>query len=110
MKSQLKNGDIVEIQTQREQFPNRDWLSFVKTYRARNRIKHYLNVNQKKKAIELGRRILEKEARRYKINIKKYIEDGSLLNVAQEFNCAKMEDLYVALGFGRVFGLSLIHI
>ena len=108
LKSQLKNGDIVEIHTQKGHFPNRDWLSFVKTYRARNRIKHYLNVNQKKKAIELGRRILEKEARRYKINIKKHIEDGSLLNVAQEYHCAKMEDLYVALGFGRVFGRTLL--
>ena len=66
LKTKLKNGDIVEIVTQPGHKPSRDWLSFVKTSRARNKIRHWLNEQESEKAIELGRKMLEKEARKYK--------------------------------------------
>src|SRR5438128_484841 len=60
----LRNGDIVEIMTQPNHLPSKDWLSIVKTSRARNKIKHVINATQRAKAIEIGAKYLEKEARR----------------------------------------------
>ena len=109
LKSRLKNGDIVEIQTRAGQVPRRVWLSFVKTSRARNKIKHYLNFNQRKRAIEIGKKILEKEARRTKINLKKHMEDGSLLRTVREYHCKSIEDVYSILGYGKVSGQVLLN-
>jgi GTP pyrophosphokinase len=63
LKHKLKNGDIVEILTTPGHTPSRDWLQFVKSGRARNKIKHWLNVHQRERAIEIGRKLIEKEAR-----------------------------------------------
>ena len=109
LKSRLKNGDIVEIQTRTGQVPSRAWLSSVKTARARNKIKHYLNLNQRKRAVEIGKRILEKEARRTKISLKKHMEDGSLLRTVREYHCKSIEDVYSILGFGKVSGRVLLN-
>ncbi len=108
LRSRLKNGDIVEIQTQTGHVPSRDWLSFVKTSRARNKIRHYLNVSRRERAIELGKRILEKEAKRLKLNLKKHMEDGSLLAAAKPYRCDKLEKIYSALGFGKISGRTLL--
>jgi GTP diphosphokinase / guanosine-3',5'-bis(diphosphate) 3'-diphosphatase len=108
LKSKLKNGDIVEIQTQTGHTPSRDWLSFVKTTRARNKIRHFINVSQRERSIEIGKKILEKEAKKFKLNLKKLIEDGQLLKVAPDYGCAKLEDIYSALGFGKVSARVLL--
>ncbi len=108
LRSRLKNGDIVEIQTQTGHVPSRDWLSFVKTSRARNKIRHYLNVSRRERAIELGKRILEKEAKRLKLNLKKHMGDGSLLAAAKPYRCDKLEKIYSALGFGKISGRMLL--
>ncbi len=108
LRSRLKNGDIVEIQTQTGHVPSRDWLSFVKTSRARNKIRHFLNVSRRERAIELGKRILEKEAKRLKLNLKKHMEDGTLLAAARPYRCDKMESIYSALGFGKISGQLLL--
>jgi GTP diphosphokinase / guanosine-3',5'-bis(diphosphate) 3'-diphosphatase len=108
LKSKLKNGDIVEIQTQTGHTPSRDWLSFVKTSRARNKIRHFINVSQRERSIEIGKKILEKEARKFKLNLKKLVEDGQLLKVAPDYGCTKLEDIYSALGFGKVSARVLL--
>src|SRR5499426_597341 len=73
LRTKLRNGDIVEIITQPGHKPSRDWLSFVKTSRARNKIRHWLTQQESEKAIELGRKMLEKEARKYKKNAKELL-------------------------------------
>ncbi len=70
LKTKLKNGDIVEIVTQAGHTPSRDWLSVVNTSRARNKIRHWLTEQEGEKAIELGRRMLEKEARKFRMSIR----------------------------------------
>ena len=70
LRTRLKNGDIVEIVTQAGHKPSRDWLNFVVTSRARNKIKHLIRLEEKARAIELGRKVFEKEARRYDLNPK----------------------------------------
>ena len=100
LRSKLNNGDIVEIITQPGHNPSRDWLSFVHSTRARNKIKHWLNAQQRERAIEIGRKLLEKEARRYKISLKN-IDDKDFKRVAGEYGLAGQPDMMAALGYGK---------
>jgi guanosine-3',5'-bis(diphosphate) 3'-pyrophosphohydrolase len=100
LKYMLRNGDVVEILTQQGHQPSKDWLSIVKTSRARNRIKHVINANERAKAVEIGQKSLEKEARRLGVNFGR-ISSGDLETVASEYGVSKTEDLYAALGFGK---------
>ena len=102
----LNNGDIVEILTQKGTHPSRDWLAFAKSSRARNKIKHWINVNERANAIELGRRLLEKEGRRFHVSWKRVLGE-ELGKVARGVGLQKVEDLYSAVGFGK---LSARHV
>ena len=96
----LRNGDIVEILTQPGHEPSKDWLALVKTSRARNKIKHVINANERVRAIEIGEKYLEKEARRLGVQLSK-IQRADLERVAGEYGVSKIEDLYAALGYGK---------
>ena len=100
LRSPLRNGDIVEIMTQAGHEPSKDWLAFVKTSRARNKIKHVINASERVKAIEIGQKYLEKEARRLGVSIGK-VSKSELEEVAGSYGYSKMEDLYAALGYGK---------
>ena len=100
LKSRLRNGDIVEIITQASHTPSRDWLALVKTSKARNKIKHWINVTQRKQAIEIGKKLLEKEARKFDVVLKR-IPDEDYQRVAREYGCTQVEDLYAGLGYGK---------
>ncbi|MGE5648246.1 MAG: RelA/SpoT family protein [Acidobacteriota bacterium] len=99
LKYVLRNGDVVEILTQPGHAPSKDWLALVHTSRARNKIRAVINANERTKAIEIGQKYLEKEARRASVQIKAGKSD--LERVAAEYGFAKMEDLYAALGYGK---------
>ncbi len=96
----LSNGDVVEILTQKGHAPSRDWLNFVCTSRARSRIRHWINLHERTQATEVGRRLLEREARQLGVSLKK-IPEADLLRVASEYGCAKVEDLHAGLGYGK---------
>ena len=100
LRSRLRNGDIVEIQTQPGHAPSRDWLSFAKSSRARNKIKHWLNENQRARAIEIGKKLLEREARKYKLGLSKFGE-ADFDRVASEYGLGGEQDLLAGLGFGK---------
>ena len=100
LKYNLKNGDVVEILTQSGHMPSKDWLGMVKTPRARNKIKHVINATEHAKAIEIGQKYLEREARRMGLQIGK-ISRTDLERVAGEYGCGKAEDLHAALGYGK---------
>ncbi len=100
LKSTLRNGDVIEILTQPGHQPSRDWLSVVKTSRARNKIKHVINAAERAKAVEIGQKSLEKEARRLGVSLGRISQDD-LQSVASEYGVSKTEDLYAALGFGK---------
>ena len=88
--------------------PSKDWLALVKTSRARNKIKHVINVTERAKAIEIGEKILEKEARRLGISLKRIARE-ELDRVAAEYGCSRMEDLHAALGFGRFSARQILQ-
>jgi len=100
LRTKLRNGDIVEIVTQNGHTPSRDWLSFVKSPRARNKIKHWLNENQRQRAIEVGRKLLEREARKFKVPMAR-LEDADLARVAADYGLATATDMMAAIGFGK---------
>src|SRR5271154_7147718 len=96
----LSNGDVVEIITQKNHTPSRDWLTFVRSSRARSKIRHWINLHEREQATEIGRRLLEKEARHFSIAMKR-INDDAVAKVAPEYGCSRAEDLYAALGYGK---------
>ena len=100
LKYGLKNGDVVEILTQPGHLPSKDWLALVKTSKARNKIKHVINTTERAKAIEIGQKYLEKEARRLGVALGR-ITKSELEAVAGEYGYSKMEDLHAALGYGK---------
>jgi GTP pyrophosphokinase len=100
LRTKLRTGDIVEIVTQKDHKPSRDWLTFVKSPRARNKIKHWLNEDQRERAVVIGRKLLEREARKFKVPMSQ-IDDQDLGRVAQEFGVATASDLLATLGQGK---------
>jgi len=100
LRYKLHSGDIVEILTQPGHKPSRDWLGLVKSSRSRNKIKHWLNVHQRERAIEIGKKLIEKEARKYRIALKE-IKEEDLLKVASGYGLGKIEDLLSGIGYGK---------
>jgi guanosine-3',5'-bis(diphosphate) 3'-pyrophosphohydrolase len=96
----LANGDVVEILTQKGHEPSRDWLSFVHTSRARSKIRQWINLHERVQATEVGRRLIDKEARQASLSLKK-ITDEDWQRVASEYGCGRVEDLYADLGYGK---------
>lgn len=100
LRHRLHSGDIVEILTQAGHKPSRDWLSVVKSSRARNKIKHWLNIHQRERAIEIGRKLIEKEARKYHVSLSK-IKEEDLLKVASDYGLGRSDDLMAGIGYGK---------
>jgi len=100
LRTKLRTGDIVEIVTQKDHKPSRDWLTFVKSPRARNKIKHWLNEDQRRRAVEIGRKLLEREARKYKVPLAQ-VSDQDLGRIAGEYGVATAADLLATLGQGK---------
>jgi GTP diphosphokinase / guanosine-3',5'-bis(diphosphate) 3'-diphosphatase len=96
----LANGDVVEILTQKGHAPSRDWLTFINTSKARSKIRQWINLHEREEATEMGRRLLEREARNCGIVLKKITEED-WQRVAAEYGCARVEDLYADLGYGK---------
>ncbi|MGH9691116.1 MAG: RelA/SpoT family protein [Candidatus Acidiferrales bacterium] len=96
----LANGDVVEIVAQKGHAPSRDWLSIVHTSRARSKIRQWIHLHERHEATDVGRRLLEKEARNAGLALKK-ISEEDWQRVASEYGCSRVEDLYADLGYGK---------
>lgn len=107
LRTPLRNGDVVEIVTQSGHMPSKDWLSLVKTSRARNKIKHVINASERERAIDIGQKALEREARRLGIALSR-IGRGEMDQVASDYGCAKLEDLHASLGYGKVSARQIL--
>ena len=100
LRHKLRNGDVVEIMTQTGHSPSRDWLTFAKSSRARNKIKHWLNENQRVRAIEIGKKLLEREARKYKMSLSKFAT-ADFDRIAGDYGLGNEQDLLAGIGFGK---------
>jgi GTP pyrophosphokinase len=108
LRAKLRNGDIVEIATQHGHTPSRDWLNYTKSPRARNKIKHWLNEHQRQRAVEIGRKLLEREARKYRIPLSK-ITDSDYARVAADCGLGTASELIAAIGFGKYSSRQILN-
>jgi guanosine-3',5'-bis(diphosphate) 3'-pyrophosphohydrolase len=108
LRTRLRNGDIVEVITQNGHTPSRDWLTFVKSPRARNKIRHWINEHQRERAIDIGRKLLEREARKYKIPLSQF-EESDYARIAAEYSVATPGDLMAAIGFGKYSARQVLN-
>ena len=108
LRTLLKNGDIVDIVTASSHKPSRDWLNFVVTSHARYEIKYLIRREERVRAIELGRKVLEKEARRYDLNIKTLVEDSAMMKALAEFGVSKPDEVFALVGYGKLAPKQLL--
>jgi GTP diphosphokinase / guanosine-3',5'-bis(diphosphate) 3'-diphosphatase len=102
LRTRLKNGDIVEILTAAGHKPSRDWLNSVATSRARYKIRHLIHAEEKAGSIGLGRKLFEKEARRYDLNPKTLQEQAAFARAVADLGAQKPDDLFAAIGYGKL--------
>jgi GTP diphosphokinase / guanosine-3',5'-bis(diphosphate) 3'-diphosphatase len=102
LKYELKNGDSVEIATSVNQRPSKDWLKYVRTPRARTKVRHFLMAEDRQHSVEMGKDSTERELKKWRFELSRVEKEGEVLKVAQEFGFKTEEDLYAAIGFGRV--------
>jgi GTP pyrophosphokinase len=102
LRTRLKNGEIVEIITQAGHTPSRDWLNYVVTSRARQKIRHFVQLEEKERSIELGRKLFDKDARRFGLNPKTLVESAEFAKVAEEFGSGRADEVMAQIGYGRL--------
>jgi len=108
LKYELRSGDTVEILTSPNAKPSKDWLKFVKTSRAKTKIRQWFTQEEREKSISLGKEILDKEFRKYNLQQPKLIKSGELARVASEFSFQEVEDLIAAVGYGKLTANQII--
>jgi guanosine-3',5'-bis(diphosphate) 3'-pyrophosphohydrolase len=107
LRTRLNNGDIVEILTQPGHTPSRDWLNFAATSRARTKIKHFIHAEEKSRSLDLGKRLFDKEVRRFGVD-RALLTEEALGKIAGEFGAQRAEDLYTVIGYGKVTARTVL--
>jgi GTP diphosphokinase / guanosine-3',5'-bis(diphosphate) 3'-diphosphatase len=102
LKTKLKNGDIVDVLTSAHQTPSKDWLAFVKTSKARNKIRHWVKAEQREKSIEIGRELFEKELRKHQYSLKRAMALDSFSQAVNELGFKSADDVFAAIGYGKL--------
>ena len=102
LRTELKNGDIVDIITSKSQTPSKDWLKFVKTSKAKNRIRHWVKDQERQQSLELGKDLLEKELRKFGFSYNRALNLDTVKGALSELGFRNFEDLQAAVGYGKV--------
>jgi guanosine-3',5'-bis(diphosphate) 3'-pyrophosphohydrolase len=109
LKYELQNGDLVEIITQVGHHPSNDWLKYAVTSRAISKIKNWINLEEKKSSLELGRDLLEKEFRRHNLKFTSYIKTEEIKKNFPEYGINSLDDLMSQVGFGRISAKQVVN-
>jgi len=109
LRYKLRNGDTVEILTNDSVKPNKDWLSFVKTSKAQARIRAYIKGQQRERSVEIGREVLEREARKYDLSLSKLLKMPEFAKAASDQGHARPDDLISAVGYGKVSATQVLQ-
>jgi len=102
LRHQLRNGDVVEILTSPKQRPSKDWLEFVRTSRARTKIRAVIRKEQQVRSKEIGKELLERELRRYGMSYQKLLKAGELERAGSECKASSVDEMLVQLGYGKL--------
>ncbi len=109
LRSQLASGDNVEILTSPTQVPHKDWLKFARTPRAKTKIKHWIKVEEQKRSVEIGRRLLEREFRRHGIPQAQMLKSERIQQLAKESGYESADELTAAVGYGKLSTSQIIQ-
>jgi guanosine-3',5'-bis(diphosphate) 3'-pyrophosphohydrolase len=99
---ELKTGDIVEIVTSKNHHPSKDWLNFVKTVKARSKIRHWIKVQEKERSLTLGREMCEKAFRKERLNFNTLVKSEKMMQVVEQFGFKAVDDLIANVGYGKI--------
>jgi len=106
---QLRTGDIVEIVTAKNHTPSKDWLKFVKTIKARSKIRQWIKAQEKERSISLGREMLEKAFRKEKLNFITLSKMDPMNAVVESLGVKTLDDLVANVGYGKVTPLQVLR-
>lgn len=109
LKYELQTGEIVEVVTSKGHHPSKDWLNFVKTVKARSRIRQWIKTQEKERSISLGREMCEKAFRKYRLNFNTLIKSEELKSVVEAFGFKQTDDLIASVGYGKITPLQIIR-
>ncbi|TKB72727.1 MAG: bifunctional (p)ppGpp synthetase/guanosine-3',5'-bis(diphosphate) 3'-pyrophosphohydrolase [Nitrospira sp.] len=109
LKHQLKSGDTVEILTAKTQVPHKDWVKFVRTSRAKTKIKHWLKVEEQQRSVEIGRRLLERECRHESLSVAQTFKSERLQDVARELGYNAIDEMEAAIGYGKLPATQVVQ-
>ena len=98
----LKNGDTIDILTSPNQKPSKDWLKFVATSRAKTKIRHFIRMQQRERSRQMGHDLLARELRKRGLGLATMERDGRVEEAATRLHVGEVEDLLVAVGYGRL--------
>ncbi len=105
----LETGNTVSIITTKGHHPSADWLNFVKTVKARTKIRHWIKTQEKERSITLGREMCEKLFRKKNLSFNSLVKSGEVLQAAEAFGFKLVEDLIAQVGFGKITPLQILH-
>ena len=106
---ELKTGDTVEISTSKKSHPSKDWLNFVKTVKARSRIRQWIKTQEKERSITLGREMCEKAFRKYRLNFNALLKSEEMEKVVEHFGFKHLDDLIASVGYGKITPLQIVR-
>ena len=107
LRYQLRNGDTVEIITNPNQKPNKDWLKLVKTARARTKIRYLLRTEQRDKAVVLGTDLLDKALRKHNTTLAR--AEKQIQAAAKVLRCVNLDELIIQLGYGKITAQQVLE-
>ena len=106
---ELKTGDTVEIITNKKGHPSKDWLNFVKTVKARSRIKQWIKTEEKERSLTLGREMCEKAFRKDRLNFNTLVKSEDMGKAVEYFGFKTIDDLIASVGYGKITPLQIIR-
>ena len=106
---ELKTGDIVEIVTSKNHHPSKDWLNFVKTVKARSKIRHWIKVQEKERSLTLGREMCEKAFRKERLNFNALVKSEKMMQIVEQFGFKAVDDLVANVGYGKITPLQVLR-
>ncbi len=105
----LETGNSITIITSKDHHPTPDWLNFVVTVKARSKIRHWINTQEKERSLSLGREMCEKLFKKKGYNFNAMVKAGELDAISESFSFKVVDDLIAHVGFGKITPLQLFH-
>lgn len=102
LRYELQNGDTIEIMTATQHRPSKDWLKFVKTSKARERIRRWMKMEERERSITWGKEICEREFRKRGLSFNRYLNSAELQEVAESFSLRSVDDMLASIGYKKL--------